>query len=62
MDNENKEKIVDFEKYCKECKFFNVDDSKGEEPCNSCLAEPVNENSRKPVNFEPAEEKEKKEE
>ena len=44
-------KFVDFE-YCNTCKFKNVKDEKGEEPCNECLTEPVNLNSNKPIKYE----------
>ena len=27
------------------------DDKKGEEPCNECLDNPINQDSRKPVNY-----------
>lgn len=43
-------KIVDFEKYCKTCK--NKDLKETEEHCSSCLEEPVNQNSHKPVKYE----------
>lgn len=55
MDNENLEKIVNFERYCKKCKYASLKiDEKGvmPEPCDSCLDEPTNINSRKPVKFE----------
>ena len=45
-------RLVDFEKYCKFCKFKDVDDTKGENPCNDCLNNPANEDSTRPVNFE----------
>ena len=52
MDNDElRDKIVDFGEYCKKCKFFEVDDTKGKEPCNSCLTESVNEYSKKPTKF-----------
>ena len=46
----NVEHLVDFAKYCKRCKHR--DTAETEEPCNGCLAEPANEDSRKPVRFE----------
>ena len=46
---EEKVKIVEFDKYCEKCKFFNTPDSM--DPCDTCLGNPVNENSHKPVNF-----------
>lgn len=53
--------FVEFDKYCKTCKFKDVKDTKGEEPCNDCLSYPVNTNSRKPVRYELDEEKIKEE-
>lgn len=43
-------KEVYFDKYCGTC--VHKDDSAGEEPCASCLDEPVNQNSHKPVKYE----------
>lgn len=44
------EKIVDFYEYCPKCKHEKL---KGEEePCNECLQNPTNEDSRKPVKFD----------
>lgn len=40
----------DFEKYCKLCKYKNLEETK--DPCNECLDEPVNYNTDEPVNFE----------
>ena len=45
-------KFVYFDKYCIVCK--NVKIVETEDPCNDCLATPVNINSHKPVNFEEA--------
>lgn len=56
---ENQYKFVDFNLYCETCKYKNIKDELGEEPCNSCLAEPVNLNSVKPVKYEANEVKEK---
>jgi hypothetical protein len=44
--------IVDFGSFCRKCLHWTK--SEHEEPCNSCLNEPVNDNSKKPVNFVPA--------
>lgn len=52
---EQKKKIVDFAKYCKKCKYFKLQAVK--DPCNDCLAEPVNDDSRKPVYFKEPDEK-----
>lgn len=49
--------FVEFDKYCKTCKFKDVKDTKGGEPCNDCLSYPVNTDSRKPVRYELDEEK-----
>lgn len=52
---EIKDKIVDYEKYCKSCKYFYLmPNSNGDmpEPCNECLEECSNENSQKPVKYE----------
>ena len=48
-------KIVNFSIYCVDCKHINKDET--EEPCDSCLSEPVNQNTHKPVKFEEADEK-----
>ena len=48
------EKIVDFEKYCKYCKHKN--DPEYTEPCRFCLDTPVNNNSERPIYFEPTDE------
>lgn len=42
-------KFVDFEKYCKDCKF--KDKSENEEPCNECLGVPARQYSHKPIKF-----------
>lgn len=47
------EKMVEFFRYCKKCKYQNLPSH--EEPCNECLAEPVNEDSIIPIHFEEAE-------
>ncbi len=39
-------KFVDFETYCKTCKYEKTDE--GEDPCNDCLSVPARENTRKP--------------
>ena len=52
------EKIVDFEKYCKYCKHKN--DLEYTEPCRFCLDTPVNNNSERPIYFEPTDEFKKK--
>ena len=44
------DKEVRYDLYCKTCKHNDVDDY--DEPCFSCLDEPVREYSHKPVNWE----------
>ena len=46
-------KIVDFEKWCKSC--IHENEKEVNEPCNFCLDNPVNEDSRKPVNWKGSE-------
>lgn len=43
-------KIVDFYKYCNLCKYKDLKEDSN--PCDECLNNSVNINSRKPVNFE----------
>lgn len=43
------DKIVEFDKYCKDCKF--KDNKEYLDPCHECLNNPTNTNSKKPVNF-----------
>lgn len=43
-------KIVEFAEYCSQCKYSPL--KQDEEPCNECLTNPVNEDSRKPIMFE----------
>lgn len=47
MEHEYKE--VYFGKYCKNCKYADVEDVK--DPCNECLGEPANMHSHKPFNY-----------
>ena len=44
------EKIVEFDKYCKKCKHW--EKAEKEDPCWDCLAEPVNEDSHRPMYYE----------
>lgn len=50
---DNQYKFVDFEKYCKTCKYKETKEVL--DPCNECLSNPVNENSMKPVCYKEAE-------
>lgn len=43
-------RFVEFEKYCNKCKHKELKDT--DEPCNTCLDNPANEDSRKPNYFE----------
>ena len=50
---EIKEQEVDYYKYCRDCKHIS---KKGtEDPCNECLTLFTNDNTDRPVLFEPAE-------
>jgi hypothetical protein len=46
----NTAKEVYFDKYCKTCKNRNIKDY--EEPCNTCLDNPSNTDSHRPLNYE----------
>ena len=48
-------KIVEFDKYCKTCKFEKTKEK--DEPCAECLNYPANVYSNKPVNYEEDEKK-----
>ena len=41
---------VYFDKYCKTCKYSKQNENK--DPCDECLAVPMNENSHKPIYWE----------
>ena len=41
--------IVEYERYCDKCLYFNKPES--EDPCDECLNKPFNEDTRRPVNF-----------
>ena len=45
--------IVYFENWCEKCQYAELEES--EDPCNECLNESMNEDSRKPVNWQEAE-------
>lgn len=47
---DSKEKIVAFDIWCPKCKHR--DKKENQQPCDDCLAEPVNVDSHKPVNWE----------
>lgn len=46
------EKIVTYEIYCQKCKHYQEDESDPKSRCWTCLDEPVNIDSRRPINFE----------
>ena len=46
-------KEVRFDIYCKKCVYYELPENKY--PCWICLEEPVNTNSKKPVNFKEVE-------
>lgn len=47
MEQEYKE--VYFDEYCKSCKYYKL--SEEEHPCDTCLENPINLYSQKPVNW-----------
>lgn len=47
-------KLVEYDKWCQTCQHFK--ECETGDPCNDCLNEPVNDDSRKPVYYKPAEE------
>ena len=47
--NDTECRIIDFEKYCKDCKYKKLKDNK--DPCNECLDYGANFESEKPVKF-----------
>jgi hypothetical protein len=59
MSDVNEYKEVYFHEYCESCKHTDVKNH--EEPCNECLSNPTNLYSHKPVNYEKAAKKKKKE-
>ena len=40
-------KFVDYHKYCKSCKYSEIKET--DEPCNTCLTNYINQNSKKPI-------------
>ena len=48
-------KIVEFDQYCKKCKYWKLSES--EDPGWDCLADAVNVYSHKPTKFEEADKK-----
>lgn len=44
---------VEFGTYCNTCKYKDDNEDDVESPCFDCLDEPVNTDSRKPVNYIP---------
>lgn len=62
--NEVVDKIVEYHKYCKTCLYRYC--PQDEQPCDECLSNPVNQNSKMPVKYKRdekiKEEKDKKEE
>ena len=42
-------KQVEFDRYCETCAYKECDEHL--DPCDSCLAEPFNEHSRRPINY-----------
>lgn len=44
------QKIVEYDEWCAKCKHILAKDS--DDPCNECLNTPVNQGSKKPINYE----------
>ena len=42
--------IVRFDEWCDKCAHWKTKDE--DEPCNECLCEPLNTNSKQPIRFE----------
>ena len=49
MADESKEHIVDFATWCPKCDFKALNEA--DDPCNECLTNPTNIDSRIPVNY-----------
>ena len=47
----NEEKMVDFETYCKKCKYKDDNPDDESSPCDECLDNPTNQYSKKPIKF-----------
>lgn len=45
------EKIVRYEDWCPKCLYLESDPGLNDNPCNDCLNNPSNIDSRKPINF-----------
>lgn len=43
------EHIVQFDEYCNKCEYYARSES--EDPCWECLDNPINEDSRRPINY-----------
>lgn len=43
---------VNFHEWCPKCEYFKLEEY--EDPCHECLNEPVNDDSRKPMQFKEA--------
>lgn len=45
-------KIVEYDEWCKSCKYRFKEGVK--DPCDECLEIPVNDDSKKPINYKPS--------
>jgi len=54
------DKIVEFDKYCKTCKY--KDTKSFEDPCNECLDNPTNLHTKRPVCYKEDEKLKRQEE
>jgi len=53
MDDVRNKKEVYFAQYCSKCKFGPLEEH--QDPCDDCIEQGWNENSHKPIKFEPKE-------
>ena len=50
----NDPREVNFEEYCKKCKYKDTEET--DDPCNECLNQGFNIDSKKPINFKEGDE------
>ena len=51
MPNDQEYKMVEFDKWCKTCKFEKDSEDDENSPCWYCLEEPLNQFTDRPVNY-----------
>jgi len=45
------EKIVKYDQWCNKCKYYKAKPEDEGNPCEECLSQPYNIDSRQPINF-----------